>query len=175
MESIEHARRDDLAALRDLYNQSLATSHANFDTRPTTLEQRATWLDGFAATGPHQLLVARDNDRHVLGYASTSRYRDHEAFRHTVEVSVSLREDCRGQGIGTALYEALFERIATEPVHVALAGIALPNEASIALHRKLGFTTVGTFQEYAVKNGRYISSIWMQRLCERENWAPATR
>jgi len=50
-------------------------------------------------------------------------------------------------------------------VHVALAGIALPNDASVALHRNFGFTEVGTFREYAIKNGQYISSVWMQRLC----------
>jgi hypothetical protein len=52
---------------------------------------------------------------------------------------------------------------AGEPVHVALEGIVLPNDASVALHRKLGFTEVGTFREYAVKNGQYLSSVWMER------------
>jgi predicted GNAT superfamily acetyltransferase len=64
------------------------------------------------------------------------------------------------------LYRALFDSLAPEPsVHVALAGIALPNDASVALHRNFGFTEVGTFREYAIKNGQYISSVWMQRLC----------
>jgi phosphinothricin acetyltransferase len=58
----------------------------------------------------------------------------------------------------------LFECLGREPVHVALAGIVLPNEASIALHRKLGFTEVGTFHEYGIKNGRYLSAVWMERL-----------
>jgi L-amino acid N-acyltransferase YncA len=68
------------------------------------------------------------------------------------------------EGVGSSLYRALFERLAGEPVHVILAGIAMPNDASVALHRKFGFTEIGTFREYAVKNGRYISSLWMQRL-----------
>lgn len=66
--------------------------------------------------------------------------------------------------MGTALYRALFGCLSSEPVHVALAGIVLPNDASIALHRKFGFNEVGTFHEYAVKNGRYLSSVWMERL-----------
>ena len=65
--------------------------------------------------------------------------------------------------MGTALYLALLGYLADEPVHVALAGIVLPNDASVALHRKLGFTEVGTFHEYAVKNGQYLSSVWMER------------
>ena len=68
--------------------------------------------------------------------------------------------------MSTALYRALFDSLALEPsVHVALAGIALPKNASVALHRKFGFTEVGTFREYAIKNGLYISSVWMQRVC----------
>ena len=102
----------------------------------------------------------------VLGYACSQRYRNLEAFRETVEVSIALDVSSRGQGVGTALYHALFDSLAVEPsVHVALAGIALPNDASVALHRKFGFTEVGTFREYAIKNGQYISSIWMQRVC----------
>lgn len=66
--------------------------------------------------------------------------------------------------MGTSLYRALFDGIADEPVHTVVAGIAMPNDASVALHRKFGFTEIGTFREYAVKNGRYISSLWMQRL-----------
>ena len=69
----------------------------------------------------------------------------------------------RGHGVGTALYRALFRQLADEPRHVALAGIVLPNDASVALHRKLGFTEVGTFHEYAVRNGQYLSSVWMER------------
>ncbi|MET7361126.1 hypothetical protein ABZS76_22135 [Streptomyces sp. NPDC005562] len=58
----------------------------------------------------------------------------------------------------------LFGLPADEPAHVALAGIVLPNDVSVALHRKFGFAEIGTFHEYAVKNGEYLSSLWMQRL-----------
>ena len=57
----------------------------------------------------------------------------------------------------------LLDWLADAPVHVVLAGIVLPNDASVALHRKLGFTEVGTFHEYALKNGQYLSSLWMER------------
>jgi phosphinothricin acetyltransferase len=57
----------------------------------------------------------------------------------------------------------LLEELRSEALHVAIAGIALPNEPSVALHRKFGFTDVGVFEEYAIKNGAYISSLWMQR------------
>lgn len=74
-------------------------------------------------------------------------------------------------GVGSALYRTLFDSLAGEAVHVAVAGIAMPNNASDALHRKFGFTEVGTFREYAVKNGRYLSSLWMQRLAPSDGSA----
>lgn len=130
------------------------------------MAERRDWFSQFAATGPYRLLVARDGDQ-VRGYACSQRYRNLEAFRETVEVSVALDVSSRGRGVGTALYRALFDSLSSEPsVHVALAGIALPNDASVALHRTFGFTEVGIFREYAIKNGQYVSSVWMQRVCD---------
>ena len=163
MTTVAAATIEDLPALVDIYNHSVETSNSNFDTRPASIDE---WRDRFArnsSAGPHRLLVAREAST-VVGYASSGRFRDHEAFRETVEFSVSLHRDHRGCGIGTFLYSSLFACLAGEPVHVAVAAIALPNDASIALHRKFGFTDVGTFREYAIKHGRYISSLWMQRL-----------
>ncbi|MBY8887888.1 GNAT family N-acetyltransferase [Streptomyces sp. PTM05] len=157
------AAAGDLAGVVEIQNFTAATSHARFATQPSSVEQQRDWFAQFAKTGPYRMLVARRGDQ-VLGYACSQRYRDQEAFRETVEVSIGLREGSRGQGIGTALYRALFGLLADEPVHVALAGIALPNDASVALHRKFGFAGIGTFHEYAVKNGRYVSSLWMERL-----------
>jgi phosphinothricin acetyltransferase len=156
---------DDLVAIVGILNYTAANSIARFETRPVTVAERRDWFGQFSATGPYRLVVAWGGDQ-VRGYACSQRYRDHEAFRETVEVSIALDVGSRGQGLGTALYRALFGSLALEPsVHVALAGIALPNDASVALHRKFGFTEVGTFREYAIKNGQYISSVWMQRSC----------
>jgi phosphinothricin acetyltransferase len=163
---IAQATASDLAGIVEIYNYTAAHSIANFDARPATVAERRVWFEQFSSTGPYRLLVARRGER-VLGYASSQRYREHEAFRETVEVSVAIDATCRHQGLGSSLYRALFDGLADEPVHVALAGIALPNDASVALHRKFGFTEVGTFREYAVKDGQYLSSIWMQRLHHR--------
>jgi phosphinothricin acetyltransferase len=154
---------DDLPGIVEILNYVAVNSHATFDTRPTSVAERREWFERFSSTGPYRLFVARRGEV-VLGYACSQRYRGHEAFRETVEVSVALDVRCRGQGVGSLLYRALFACLADEPVHVVVAGVAMPNDASVALHRKFGFTEVGTFREYAVKDGRYISSLWMQRL-----------
>ncbi|MFE9123165.1 GNAT family N-acetyltransferase [Streptomyces sp. NPDC007172] len=120
------------------------------------------YLSGWRA--PTTKGTARGRGGQVLGYACSQIHRDQEAFRETVEVSIGLVKGSRGQGLGTSLYRALFGLLADEPIHAVLAGIALPNDASVALHRRFGFSDVGIFREYAVKNGQYISSLWMQRL-----------
>lgn len=160
---IRPATEEDLPRIVEILNYTIENSHASFATQPTNVVERRAWFEQFASTGPYRLLVAQQGDT-LLGYACSQSYREHEAFRETAEVSIALDVSCRGQGVGTALYRALFDILADEPVHVFVAGIALPNHASIALHRKFGFTEVGTFHEYALKNGRYISSMWMQRL-----------
>lgn len=152
----------DLPGTVEILNETIMSSYATFATRSTSVAEQREWFGQFAATGPYRLLVARSGGR-VVGFAASLPYRDHEAFRQTAEVSIALDRRHRGQGLGTKLYGALFDRLAGEPLHVLLAGIALPNDASVALHRRFGFTDVGTFNEYAVKNGRYISSLWMQR------------
>jgi phosphinothricin acetyltransferase len=160
---IRAATEGDLPQIVEIMNYTAANSIANFATRPTSVAERRDWFAQFSSTGPYRLFVARRGDV-VLGYAGSQRYRDHEAFRETVEASIGLHVSSRRQGMGTLLYRALFDCLADEPVHVVLAGIAMPNEASVALHRKFGFTEVGTFREYAVKNGQYLSSLWLQRL-----------
>ena len=151
----------DLPELVSIYNHYVTSSHATFDTEPVSAESRAGWFGRFADIGPHRLLVATEGDR-VLGCASSGPYREHPAFARTVEVGIYLHPDLRSLGIGSALYRPLLDNLRSENIHVALAGIALPNDASVALHRKFGFTEVGVFEEYAVKNGTYISSVWMQ-------------
>jgi phosphinothricin acetyltransferase len=158
------AAEDDLPGITEILNYAIAHSDATLTSQPVTVAERRDWFGLFSEIGPYRLLVARRGHR-VLGYAASQPYREHEGFRETVEVSIALDVGSRGQGIGTALYRALFECLADEPVHVALAGIVIPNDASVALHRKLGFTEVGTFREYGQKNGHYVSSLWMQRLC----------
>ena len=161
---IRPATEDDLPQIVDILNYTAANSIATFDARAVSVDERRDWFGEFSLAGPYRLLVAERGNR-VAGYACSHRYRDHEAFRETVEVSIALDAGSRGQGAGTSLYQELFDCLAHEPVHAAVAGIALPNDASVALHRKFGFTEIGTFHEYAVKNGRYLSSVWMERLC----------
>lgn len=159
---IRYAKSGDLTRLTEIDNYYIANSHATFYVEARKPEERQGWFSNYKEQGPHRMIVCEE-DGIVQGCAFSSRYRDHFAFDQTIETSVYLAPDIRTKGIGTALYTELFSLLRDEPLHLAVAGIALPNEASVALHRKFGFEDVGVFKEYAVKNGNYISSIWMQK------------
>ena len=152
----------DLSALTSIYNHYVEHTHVTFDTRPFTLEQRQQWLSHYATTGPHRLLVAVIDDE-VAGYATSSRFRDKAAYDTSVETTVYVRHGEARRGVGRALYGALFEALRGEDVHRAYAGIALPNDASIALHETFGFTEVGTYREVGRKFGRYWDVTWWER------------
>jgi len=159
---IAPARPDDAADLLALRNHYIAHSFATFDEAPLTLAALEAWSAGFAAAGPHRLLVARDGPR-LLGYCSSQPYRAHPAFARTIETSIYVAPEAAGLGVGSGLYARLFAELAGQGLHRAVVGIALPNEASLRLHARFGFRAVGVFDEYAHKRGRAISSQWMQR------------
>lgn len=159
---VSPATADDLSGLHDLRNHYVAHSSATFDEQPLTRPAIEAWLRQFSISGPYRLLVARRGGR-VLGFCSSQPYRSHPAFARTIETSIYVSPDAGRSGVGSALYGALFAALADQPLHRALVGIALPNEASVRLHRKFEYREVGVFNEYACKNGRLISSLWMER------------
>lgn len=159
---VRKANLSDLPSLVEIFNFYVLNSNATFGTEVHTEEGRRPWFEGYGE-GRYRLLVAEGNGG-ILGYASSSPYRPGRAFEFTVETSIYLHPQKRAAGTGSKLYAALFELLAAEPVHLAVAGIAQPNPASVALHRKFGFEEVGTFKEYAQKNDVWISSTWFQKL-----------
>jgi phosphinothricin acetyltransferase len=160
--TVRDARADDLAALTAIYNHYIVHTPITFDLKEYDPEQRRPWLEEHQPSGRHRLLVATD-DSGILGYASTSRWRAKAAYDPTVETSVYVRHDAVGRGIGSTLYTALFDAIATEDVNTIVAGMTLPNDASRALHAKFGFREVGVFSRVGRKFGRYWDVGWFQR------------
>ncbi|MEU4620689.1 N-acetyltransferase family protein [Actinoplanes sp. NPDC023801] len=159
---VRAGKEDDLPALLGIYNHHVRTGYATFDEVEASLDGRQAWWATFAPVGPYRLIVAAGDER-VVGYATSSPYRAHPAFRHTVETSVYLAPDAIGKGVGGRLYDTLLaELVDTEADHV-VAAVALPNDASVALHLSRQFTVVGSFTDYAIKRGRRISSTWFER------------
>jgi phosphinothricin acetyltransferase len=161
MPAVRNARLADLAALTAIYNHYVVHTPITFDVTPLEPEQRRGWFDDHQG-GRHRLLVAEDAGD-VVGYATTSRWRPKAAYDTTVEATVYVRHGATRRGIGRLLYGALFDAIANADVHTIVAGIALPNDASVALHERCGFAQVGVFREVGLKFGRFWDVAWFQR------------
>jgi phosphinothricin acetyltransferase len=160
--AIRRGRDGDLPALTDLYNHYVRETAITFDLEPYTPEKRRPWLASFAPAGRHQLFVAEEAGR-VIGYACTRQFREKRAYDTSVETSVYLAPEAHGRGVGTQLYTRLFEAIAGQDVHRVVAGITLPNEASIKLHERFGFAAVGVMREVGRKFDRWWDVLWMDR------------
>jgi phosphinothricin acetyltransferase len=160
--TIRPAGPDDLTPITEMYNHYIEHTHVTFDTEPFRVEHRADWYGHYAPAGPHRLLVAERLGT-VIGYATSSPFRPKPAYRTSVETSVYVHPDAVGQGIGRRLYDDLLGILEQERIHRAYAGIAMPNEASVALHVRCGFTPIGTYDEVGYKFGRYFDVAWFQR------------
>jgi phosphinothricin acetyltransferase len=99
----------------------------------------------------------------VVGYAGTTRFRPKAAYDTTVEMTIYCAPEAVGRGIGTLLYEKLFEALREEDIHRYVAGYALPNSATAALHERFGFKVVGVFSENGRKFGKYWDVCWTER------------
>jgi phosphinothricin acetyltransferase len=160
--SIRRPVESDLPALTGIYNHYVRETPITFDLQPFSVEQQRSWLQSFGASGRHRLLVA-EREGSVVGYACSHRFRHKAAYDTSVETTIYLEPSALGAGIGGRLYAALLEELRGEDVHRALAGITLPNAASIALHERVGFVSVGVFREVGYKFERYWDVQWFEK------------
>ena len=152
---IRTAEQGDLAALLDIYNYEVLHGVATLDLAPRTLEQWLVWFDGHNVDN-HPLYVAEAGGR-VAGYASLSPYREKEAYRSTVELSIYIHPDFRRQGIAGALMGFLLDEARRDGrTHTVVSVITTCNEASCRLHERFGFTFCGRIPEVGMKFGRYL-------------------
>lgn len=130
--------------------EEVAPDAAEFSRRIAEITRTYPWL-------------VAEIDGTVVGYAYASRHRERAGYRHSVDVSAYVAQSARGQGIGTALYGRLLRELREREFHAAFAGITLPNDASISLHRRAGFEPVGIYKEVGRKFDRWLDVSWWQR------------
>ncbi len=150
----------DADAVRAIYNLEVVESTVTFDLVARTLEEQRTWIE--AHSGGHPAIVAVDDADEVAGFASLSPYRSRPAYATTVEDSVYVRRDLRGEGIGATLLRDLVDRARGHGFHSVIGRIVGDHEASIALHRSCGFVEVGREREVGRKFGRWLDVVLMQ-------------
>jgi L-amino acid N-acyltransferase YncA len=152
----------DADAMAAIYNHFVAETIVTFEETPIPGEEMRRRMTGVQDAGL-PWLVAEHAGR-VLGYAYASKWKERIGYRFSVESTVYLAPDAAGLGAGSGLYAALFDALTARGVHAVMGGIALPNDASVALHEKFGMTKVAHFAEVGFKFGRWIDVGYWQRV-----------
>ena len=153
----------DAAAIAAIYRPYVETSRISFEEVPPD----AAEFERRMANAMYPWLVVEDDDR-VVGYASTSPLRGRSAYRFSVETGLYLEPGARGRGLGRALLGAHLELLEKQGFVTAVAGISLPNAASVALHEKLGFVLGGIERGVGFKLGEWVDvGRWQRDLAPR--------
>jgi len=151
---------EDAVQLLEIYAPLVEQTACSFELVPPSVEELSSRIEKYSKS--HAWLVAEDAGQ-VVGYAYATPHRAREAYERSVETSVYVDAEHRGEGVGRELYARLFERLDTIGFHMAFAGIALPNDASVALHKVVGFKPIGIFHQVGFKFGSWHDVSWWQR------------
>ena len=160
---IRTALARDLEVMRAIFNHYVECSSATFRTVPETQAERRAWFEG--RTEAHPALTA-ESAGEAIGWAALTPWKATGGYRHAVELSVYLREDARGKGVGKLLLAGLIERARAAGHHAMLGGVCTEQTASVRLHLSMGFTQVAHLREVGFKFGRWLDVAYFEKLLQ---------
>lgn len=174
--SVRRAGLADLPDIRSVYNDAVLNTTASYDYEPRTLEDRIKWFEDHEKQG-YAVFVAVQAGGRVVGWSALNPFHNRMGYRFTVENSVYVAADMRGQGIGTRLMPPLIDAARARSAHAILAAIDASNEVSVRLHAAFGFEKVAHLKEVGFKFGRWLDVVYMERVLgtgEHSNPVPGT-
>jgi len=161
---IRAATSDDAAAISEIYAPYVQASAVSFEAEPPDRDEIVARMSAGSDLYPW---LAAEEEGALLGYAYGAAFRTRHAYRFTVEASVYLRAEAQGRGVGRMLYAPLLDLLERQGFTQAIGAIALPNEASVMLHERLGFRHAGTYRQVGFKFGRWWDvGLWQRALAE---------
>lgn len=165
---IRKIKFSDVEQITAIYNFYVESTQVTFEEACITPDEMHERVENVIKS-EFSWLVLESEEGDVLGYAHTSPWHNRSAYRFTVEAAIYLMPDVQGQGYGTILYEALLALLHQQDIKSVMGVIALPNEASIALHEALGFEKVGEFAEIGFKFEQWVSVGYWQLVLEQND------
>jgi phosphinothricin acetyltransferase len=160
----------DGAACAEIYRPIVENTWISFETEAPSAAEMALRIERTLPRFPW--LVATQDDR-VVGYAYAGSHRERAAYRWSADVTVYLAEQVRGKGVGRRIYGGLFDILRRQGLRSAFAGVALPNDPSVALHQAMGFEPVGVYREVGHKLGGWRSVGWWRLALSTQSGDPA--
>ena len=165
MQLVECSLAQHGGAILEILNDAILTSTALYDYTPRAPETMVAWFADKRA-GNFPVWGALDDAGTLLGFASYGVFRVRPAYKYSVEHSVYVSRDARGQGVGKRLMERLIESAIEQQKHLLVGGIDAENVASCAFHEKLGFVHAGTIKQAGFKFGRWLDLAFYQKLLD---------
>jgi phosphinothricin acetyltransferase len=161
---VRSAVADDSGAIAEIYNHYVVKTVITFEEEPVSASEMGRRIEESTSASLPWLVGEREGK--IVGYAYATPWRARSAYRFSVEVTVYLDPVCPRRGIGSRLYEALLSGLKARGVHAAFGVIALPNDASVAIHEKFGFARAALLREVGFKFGRWIDVGYWQLIFE---------
>lgn len=165
---IRNAEKSDAAAICRIYNHYVLHTAITFEEEPVSETEMAARIEEYTRRYPW---IVYEEAGHIRGYAYAAAWKGRSAFRFSVESSVYLDATATGAGLGSILYRELLDRLQEKSVHAVIAGITLPNPASVALHEKFGFQKTGEFHEVGWKFERWLDVGYWELLLPQKSSA----
>lgn len=163
---IRNATPADARAILDIYAPYVTDTSITFETEVPTIEEFMARMENIQKSYPY---LVYEVDGVIVGYAYASKHRERAAYRYSADVSIYVEPSYHKQGIGKALYTKLFDMLRTQGIYTAYACITVPNDASIELHKSLGFTEVGVFHNDGYKLAKWHDVIWLEKALREYN------
>jgi phosphinothricin acetyltransferase len=162
--NIRTASLKDLKVITKIYNQMVFNTVATFDIEPKTFKEQKKWFKEHGCKYP---IIVAEIDREIVGFASLSKYSDRCAYSNTAELSVYVKEEYQGKGIGKKLIKEIVEEGEKTGLHVILSRIVNGNKKSIYLHEIVGFKYIGTLKEVGYKFNRLLDVYLMEKIFKK--------
>ena len=151
--NIRQAQFTDAEQIAEIYNYYILNTHHTFETEPLSADEMQQRI---AETSQDYPFLIAEYEGVIQGYVYATQFKLRQAYKHSVEISIYVRNQAKQKGIGSELYQRLLEELSETDVHALMAGISLPNEASVRFHEKIGYEKVAHFREVGYKLGRWV-------------------
>lgn len=166
MIKIRSASINDLEDITNIYNEAILKTVATFDTEEKIIGEQKKWFKEHGTKNP--VLVAEENNN-IIGWAALSKYSTRCAYSDTAEISLYVKDEYQGRGIGKKLMEKIIYEGEKAGLHVIIARITEGNEKSVYLHKSVGFIHVGIMKEVGMKFGKRLDVYLMQKIYKKNS------
>ncbi len=163
---IRKATVQDIPAITEIYNDVILNTTAVYAYEPFTLGNRQAWFEDKASHN-FPVFVAEDASS-VIGFSTYGSFRAAPAYLHTVENTIHVHPQYRGQGVGKLLIPPIIEVAKQQNMHTMIAGIDASNAGSIKFHEGFGFEQVALLRGVGFKFDRWLDLVFMQLMLTGE-------